>query len=58
LLVSDDPIYYWREKAGNRDAAATANLIYFFGRQFMSARTTQYSLRHGFCSYDLNILYS
>ena len=42
VLISDDPIYYWREKAGNRDtgACATANSIYFFGRQFVSAYTT------------------
>src|SRR5579863_1990905 len=51
VLISDDPIYYWREKASNRDAGAPANLSQLFGCQFASACTIYYSHRHGLCSY-------
>jgi hypothetical protein len=45
VLISDDPVYCWREKAGNRDAGAPADLAQLFGRQFASACTIDYSHR-------------
>lgn len=61
LIAADDPVYSWRESGLNTDApgaCGTANPIDFLRRQFASAHTTYYSIRHGFVLLGLRFLRS